>query len=331
MSPDMIKALKHESISDPMRKKALDRLLKDTPANHTPQAISNIDIGYSGKGTGHKEFTKDAEIAYSASLLFIAQDNPKYADLAINILRAWSTVNKTFKGDNAPLEAAWGIASMAMAAELLKYSKAQQKYASIEPNFTKWITDTMLPALNEPSVWRWKIKNNWHFSILFARAQLAILFDDSTTFNQVFNQYKTILPQAICQGHPCHLSETLRDCTHFQFLIGGIISMAELAYHQGYKDAYDPKLHPIIEYHATIMLQEVPPGIKKEQINTPYGFWYEPVWEIAYAHFNNRLNLPMPKTEQWLAKIRPERVCFQWGPGTLTHYKRCNASKISPS
>lgn len=324
MSPDMTFRLKDDIPRDPLRLKAFEKMTKEVPLDYTPKALKIVDIGFGGGGQGHKECTSDGEVAYKAALLYWATMKNEYAMKAINIIKAWASENIIFKGDNAPLEAAWSVCSLARAAELVKYAKSPEivkAWNNVENVFFSWLDRIIMPLLKKDDVWRWKVKNNWHFSMLCARAQIAILRNDVKEWQWAIDKYKELLPFAICQGHECHTSETTRDCTHAQFLLGGIIQFPEMAYHQGV-NLFDAKLSKIFEYQAAIMLQEVPEGICKADIHTPYGFWYEPVWEVALAHFKGRCKMSMPKTEKWLATFRPERVCFHWGGGTLTHYNR---------
>lgn len=324
MSPKMTLTLRVDSASNDVRKNALHVMIRNTPINYQPTVIEVVDIPYGG-GYGHKEFTNDAAIAYQSALLLWGTCNIAYADVAIRIIKNWSEHDKVFRGDNAPLEAAWGACSLARAAELIKYHtdpKVQNQWLQVESVFVKWLNNIIIPVLQTRSIWKWNVIGNWHFSIICARMQIAIFKEDKTEFDWAVKTYRDNLNKAICIGHPCHIAETKRDVTHASFLLGGLLQVPEMAYHQGVKDLYDKRLHPILEYHARIMLGEVPEGLKKEEIHTPYGLWNEPVWEIGLSHFHGRLGLPMPKTEQNLIKLRPERVTFHWGGGTLTHYKR---------
>lgn len=327
MSPEMTFSLKDDTSKNNIRQQALQKLLKDTPLNYTPHALEVVDIGYNGNGNGHKAVTADGEMAYQAALAYWATHDIRYAKVGLRILKEWSQKNKEFKGDNAPLEAAWSVCSFARCAELLKHAKHAEvcvEWRGIERGFFAWLDKVIMPVLKNKDVWSWKLVGNWHYSIVCARMQIAILREDAGEFQWAVNAYKDNLNKTICYGgHPCHIAETLRDVTHSAFLIGGLLQLPEMAYHQGRKDVYDVRLHPMLEYHARIMLKEVPEGIKKEDIHTPYGYWNEPVWEIGLAHFNGRLKMPMPKTEANLSSFRPERVTFHWGAGTLTHYKRC--------
>ena len=328
MSPAMTFSLARDCTNDPVRTKAFQAMMKATPLSYKPSPLQEVNIGYGGVGIGHKEFTSDGSMSYQAALLYWCIDDPtrfNYANLALRILREWATTNKVFKGDNAPLEAAWGICSMARAAELLRYAKdksVRDEWAKFQKVFFVWVDVVMTPPLFNKDVWRWEPKSNWHYSILCARMQLAILRDNREEFNSVVATYRQVIHGSICVGHKCHISETKRDLTHAQFQLGGVLQVPEMAYHQGVVDLYDPRLHQIIEYHARLMLKEVPEGIRKEDIKTPYGYWHEPVWELGLAHFNGRLKLPMPHTESNSVHFRPERVTFHWGGGTLTHYKR---------
>lgn len=322
MSPAMTKSLAQDCQNDPIRKKALDKMIKDTPLNHLPQPLQCVNIDWGGAGVGHKECTQDGVVAYQSAVLFWCTKDIRYADLALRILHAWAMINKSFVGNNAVLELSWCIGSMARAAELMKYAPIGDKWMKMEAMFYDWIDKVVWPVLRDPVIWRWKQRNNWHFSNIDTRLQLAILREDHAEFAWCIKTYKEIYKCAVGTGHPCHTCETTRDVTHCQFLLGGLIQIPEMLWHQGIKDIFAPELVHVFEYQAAIMLKEVPDGIKKEDIRTPYGYWYEPVWEIPYHHFHGRKKIPMPKTEKWLATFRPERVCFQWGGGTLTHYNR---------
>lgn len=325
MSPQMTFALKNDVRNMPVKTSALTKLMKYTPNNWASKALHTVDIDWGGKGVGHDECTRDAEIAFSSALIAWAhQDNSvaiTYGQQACTIIKRWSETNKVFKGNNAPLEAAWMVCSLARASELIKHHplpNIKDLWKSIEPMFFRWLDSVIMPVLKTASLWKWPLMGNWHHSIICARMQLAILREDKVEWDWCVKTYKDILPRSL--GPRQHfVSETLRDCTHAMFLIGGLLQVPEMAIHQGV-DLYDVRMHGIMEYHARIMLGEVPQGINKEEIKTPYGLWPEPVWESGYAHFTKKKNMPMPNTQRLLrSKVRPERVTFHWGGGTLTH------------
>ena len=327
MSPGMTKSLREKQSQRPDQE-ALTKLIKDTPLTYSPQALEVVDIDWGGKGKGHNECTKDGEVAVAAALIYWAgtpNQNPKrYAELALRILNAWSKKNKVWKGNNALLEASWSICSMARAAELLKYAPDKgiaDAWKAQEKDFMTWLDTVIMPVLRSNHIWGWKPIGNWHFSQICCRMQIAILREDKKDFDWCIAKYREALDKALpcskCNGES---SETCRDVTHAQFLLGGLIQGPEMAFHQGV-DIFDRRLVDAFELQARIMMKEIPEGLQAIDIKTPYGYYYEPVWHIAVAHFNGRKGIPMPHTIKYLSTIGPQRdrVCFHWGPNYLTH------------
>lgn len=346
MSPAMTRALQKDAFNDPLRKQAYTKYLSECPLTYKPRALPIIDLDWGGVGKGHEECTKDGEMAFRAAILYWCNMDPSYGKLAANIIKAWSTTNKVFKGNNAPLEAAWSVCAMARAAELVKYAGngvGDYWKHEVEAPFFKWLDTVIAPVLRTPDLWKWNPKGNWHFSIICARAQIAILREDIKEWEWCKATYLDILPSTFCfKGHECHISETCRDVTHAQFQLGGIIQFPEMVFHQENLQTttpstattpttvttpppphlFPPKLIDVFEYHARILLKEVPSDLPSTDIHTPYGYWYEPIWEMAYTRLTKITGRPMPKTEQFLKTFRPERITFHWGAGTLTHYNR---------
>lgn len=333
MSPVMTRTLKADVAKSAARQKALAKLIKETPLTYKPQALEVVDINYGGAGVGHKECTRDGEMAVSAALVYWANGDQSYAKLALDILEAWPAKNKVWKGQNALLEASWSICSMARAAELLKYAPDKlvtDRWRRAEPAFIRWIDTVIMPVLKSEHIWGWKPIGNWHFSQICARMQLAILREDTKEWEWCSTKYPYALNETFkgsayelgkktkCPGE---ISESCRDVTHCAFQLGGIAQAAEIALHQGV-DLYDNRLVDAFELQARIMMREIPPGFTAADIKTPYGYWPEPVWHIAYAHFNGRKHIPMPKTKAYLDQIGIDRVTFHWGPNCLTHYLR---------
>jgi hypothetical protein len=318
----MTKTLKGDSATNAERTKALQRLIKDTPLTYKPQALAVVDIGYGGTGKGHTECTTDGAMAVSAAILYWATGNAAYAIMSTAILKAWATTNTVWRGDNAILEASWSVCSMARAAELLKYSGASGLWAPVERPFFAWLDKVIMTVLTSNSIWRWDTVGNWHFSQICARMQLAILRENKDEWAWCIKTYPVALNKAlIWKACPGETSEVKRDLTHNQFQIGGMIQVPEMAWHQGV-DLFDDRLITVFELQARLMMKQIPEGLCSADIRTPYGYWYEPVMELAVAHFVGRKNKKMPYTEAYLPTVRPERVTFHWGPNTLTHYKR---------
>lgn len=327
MSPVMTRTLVNDVKTHPMRKEALQRLMRAVPLTYTPSPLEIVDVDWNGKGTGGKECTKDGEAAVSAALIYWATRDPQYAHLCIKILKAWADTNKTIKGNNAPLTAGWAVCSMARAAELLKYSPMWRDWQVIEVAFFRWLNTVVIKTLQEPSIWRWGFHNNWHFTIVCARMQVAILLENHTEWAWAVQTYKDILPKALLSGCKGDTVELRRDLTHNQFLLGGMVQAAEIAFHQNVI-IYDTRLIDCFETQARLLMRHDPKELqlRHEDIKTPYGYWPEPIYEIAYAHFCDRSGKPMPFTKKLFETIkhtRPDRVTFHWGGNTLTHFDRC--------
>ena len=321
MSPEMTRSLKDDVKCHPTRTQALEKLIKETPLNHVPRPMVVVDIGYGGTGAGHAEATKDGEMAISAAILYWATRKKEYVELSLKIIRAWATTNTTWRGDNALLEASWTVCSMARAAELIKHSEHKALWMAIEPAFFGWLDRVIMPVLKSDHIWKWQIVNNWHFSQICARMQIAILREDQKEWRWCIEKFPEALNKALlfrkCEGET---SETCRDVTHNQMQLGGFSQAAEMAYHQGNPRLYDARMIKCFELQASIMMRELPTGLCRDDIKAPYGFWYEPVWHIAYHHFVKREGRAMPKTAAYIKTIGADRVCFHWGPNCLTHF-----------
>jgi hypothetical protein len=320
----MTSALKNAT-KDPIRNNALKKLIAATPLDYKPKALATVDIGYGGVGQGHTECTTDGQTAVSAAILYWATGTVGYATLAASILKAWATTNTVWRGDNAILEASWSVCSMARAAELLKYSDGPGKsaWAPVEAAFFAWLDKVINPVLRSEVIWGWPIVGNWHFSQICARMQVAILREDAVDWSWCIKKYPEALNKTFVNKHCVgETAEVCRDQTHSCFLIGGAIQAPEMTLHQGV-NLFDDRLSVAFELQAAMMMKEIPEGFTADDIHTPYGYWPEPVFEIAYNHFVIRKKKSMPKLTTLLAtntNARPDRATFHWGPNTLTHY-----------
>ena len=147
----------------------------------------------------------------------------------------------------------------------------------------------------------------------------AIFKDDTQAFTAAVSN-AIMLWDDILISETGQTSETLRDIVHAQFGLAGLTGIAEVLWHQGI-DVYSLKSNRLMkayEYHASILLGEVPEDVKGVKLN-----WvgYNPAnWEMVYAHYVNRKGLEMPKSKVVVESHRPEAFKFNWGLGTLTHY-----------
>lgn len=286
-----------------------------------PQAIPVVNIGFNGIGQGHQEFTGDGKYCYANVLAYLVTGDDRYAKNCMSILENWCTVCKEFKGANAPLEAAWGVAAMARSCELLKYTYPKWS-GSLESRWITWVKRLLLPHLRgetEKYKLNWGFFNNWHTSITEARLQFGLLCDDLIEVNWCKDRYKDIFNSYVQEDGVT--GETLRDSDHCSFGLAGMIHICELFSHQNI-DVYSLRnnlIYKCIELHAGMYASGVfPPFLPKNKV-VIYK-WIQPsAWEIAYNHFVSRKKLLMPHTSKLLVLIRPCNYALHWGYDTITH------------
>jgi hypothetical protein len=146
----------------------------DTPLNYGgPYAMQNVQAAYGNdpdpiesvpprnypsqappRKAAHISFVElDGQQVYKQALAWWITGEEKYANNALDIINAWSSTNKVWgiTHRNGPLEAAWGIASMSRALELLRF-KQWDRYAregqTVYLQFVKWTTDVMLKQMD---------------------------------------------------------------------------------------------------------------------------------------------------------------------------------------
>jgi len=301
---------------------ARDALLRHTPLDYKPTPREVMDTPFfNGTGKPDQTFTNDAAMAYHQALAWLVTKKEPYALNCMAILDAWAKANKQFKNGNAPLQAAWGTASMARAAELLKHTYPGWN-KDVEKRYIAWTKVTLMPHLRgetEKHKLEWGFYNNWHTSITEARLQFALLCDDLTEANWCIKRYRQIFAAYVKDD--ATTGETFRDSDHCCFGLAGLVQICELAYHQGV-NMYGERtrlLMKAIELHAGIYGSGLyPTGTQKEQFKI--CGWIQPsAWEIARNHYVIRANQSMPHTEAILKKIRPCKYALHWGWDTLTH------------
>jgi hypothetical protein len=110
--------------------------------------------------------------------MWLISSNPRYADNACAIIRAWATTCTVFKGNNAPLEGGWGTDSLSRSAELLKHTYSGWT-PQLEQQYVGWVRACVMPQLHKEGLWVHLPLANWQTTIGEAKAQFAILTGDS--------------------------------------------------------------------------------------------------------------------------------------------------------
>jgi hypothetical protein len=293
-------------------------VLREAILDYKPNALEIVDIGFGGIGQGHIEFTGDGKQVYAQALAYLLTKNEKYAETVMKILDAWASRCVVFKGPNAPLEAAWGTASMTRGCELMKYAYPKWN-RGIEEKYKAWVKRMLMPHLNgdtEKYHLKWGFYNNWHTSIMEAKLQYALLCDDIKEVNKTIVKYKEIFDDYVRTDGMT--GESNRDSDHCCFGIAGMIQTCELLNNQGV-DLYSYKGHLLkkcVEFHAQVYSN-------KYDTNKTAEFhvykWIQPSgWEVIRHYYQN----DMPYTDMLLKRIRPCNYALHWGFDTLTHARK---------
>lgn len=303
----------------------LNFILKEAPKTISVNAKKTIHVNFNDNGDSHKSFTTDAKQCYAQTLAFLITGDHIYANNVITIVSAWFNTCTVFKGDNAPLLAAWGTSSMARSCEILKYTYSQWP-VSFESNYIAWVKKLLLPHLRgetEQYKLKWGFYNNWHTSITEARLQFAILCNDINEINLCIHQFINIFDFYINESGLTY--ESFRDSDHNCFGLAGIINTCEILFHQNidFFSYRDNILLKCVELHAAVYASNLVPkhtGLNCQLKQFNVFKWIQPSsWEIVYNHFVHRCQNEMPYTKILLDKIRPCKYELHWGYDTITH------------
>jgi hypothetical protein len=190
-----------------------------------------------------------------------------------------------------------------------------------------------------------KTNGNWDLIILDAAIGIAVFLDDRPVFDSVVERWRARLPAYIYLSSdgpsPVRLpggapdlvefwfglnsftngvtQETCRDLGHTGWGLEALSQIAETAWIQGvdlYAEA-KPRLVAALELHAGYAMGDPVPS---SLCGGTLAAELDPVPELAYNHYHNRLGVPMPRTAQFLAANRPQpaRFFFAWETVTTT-------------
>jgi hypothetical protein len=155
----------------------------------------------------------DAQMAYKQAVAHALTGNESYALNALDIVDAWARHNKHWglQDENGPLEAAWGVAAMAKALEMLKASTPthnatrpqggagdtppasaaglllQRRWLDTMRAFAHWCKAVVHPQMAfyvdvitqaALQAGRSTVYGNWHASIAEAWMAVGVLADD---------------------------------------------------------------------------------------------------------------------------------------------------------
>jgi hypothetical protein len=313
--------------------------------SYTPHPIAVVQCGsYSTPDIGCTDEKNDASAAYTHALLYAIGGDPAHGQKAIQILNAWSSTLTAHQLSNAPLQSAWCASVFARAAEIMRYENAGWGAADVAA-FEKLLENVYLPEVVHGS----SSNGNWELSMAEATIAIGVFLDDASTFDAGVTMWKKRVPAyvylasdgatpvppptgnltggalakfwyspaAYVQGLS---QETCRDLGHVQYGLAAMTNGAETARIQGV-DLYaleSKRITAGYEFHASLLVGATanPNAIcgTALQAVTP-----DPMWEIGFNEYANRLGSSLPSTQKLIGMIRPTGVDHHMDWETLTH------------
>jgi hypothetical protein len=312
---------------------------------YTAAPVANVGCGpFSNPDIGCSAEKNDAAAAYTHALLYAIGGDVAHAQKSIEIMNAWSAVLTTHSLSNAPLQSGWVGAVFPRAAEIIRYTYSGWAAADVA-RFATMLKTAYLPLVINGA----RENGNWELSEIDAAIAIAVFTDDKATFDKGVAMWKKRVPAYLYLttdgAYPVPppagnattpqqivafwynqstfmdglAQETCRDLGHTQYGMAAMVNAAETARIQGI-DLYSLEAKRItagLELHAKFLNgAPVPANLCGGTLTavTP-----DPMWEIAFNGFGNRLSMALPQTQQLITKIRPtgENHHMEWE--TLTH------------
>jgi hypothetical protein len=320
---------------------------------YAPKPRPSVDCGSnSNPDFGCKDEQSDVAAAYTDALLWIFTGDEAYAKKAIEIMNAWSAVLKTHTLSNAPVQSGWTGAVFPRAAEIIRYTYSGWPADEVA-RFATMLTTAYLPitiaGTSQGVGSKGLVPNgNWELVMIEASLAIAVFTDDQPTFQKALAMWRARVPSYIYMksdgpmpvppptttygaadiasywGNQSQFNadgmgqETCRDFHHLEYAFAAMIDGAETARIQGV-DLYSEQKDRIVagfEFNAQFLDgTPAPSWLCGGVLLLPCGHSFE----IAYNEFANRLKIPMPNTQQFIAKIRPTDADHHMVWETLTH------------
>jgi hypothetical protein len=154
---------------------------------------------------GYYEEMWDSQAAYTQALLWWYTGDETYAQRAVRILNAYSSVLMDHIGVDAPLFAAWAAQYFARAAEILRYTYTPSAgYANFnQTSFTRMLNDAFLDIVRNDSGckygagWWNPYNSNWDLAAIDALASIAVYKNDGVQFQVALDRWRARIRQNI--------------------------------------------------------------------------------------------------------------------------------------
>jgi regulation of enolase protein 1 (concanavalin A-like superfamily) len=311
--------------------------------NYVVRNTGHITSWGRGPANFMAEAVSDSCAAYQNALMWCVTGDVRHADKARDILNAWSTSLEAITGADGQLGSGLQGFKFANAAELLLHSgydgwTAADVERCRESFRTVWYRSFAGTALFA--------NGNWDVAALQAIIAIAVFCDDRVMFEDAVRyavagagngRIEHIVVEASGQGQ-----ESGRSQAYAQLALGLLANTAAVAWNQGV-DLFghsDNRILKGFEYTARYNLGDatVPfvPDLDrtgkylKTSIAVGNRGQFQPIYELAYAHYVGRRGLQAPYLEQ-VVRSRVEGTNDDHpGFGTLTHSGATPSAPVTP-
>jgi hypothetical protein len=241
-------------------KAAFQRMKESADKEFTIRPHTHVLRGpYAKPNIGGEDLMNGARMAYDCALMWYLTGERRYADKSIGIINAWSSRIWDFDYNDAKLLAGLTGYLFCNAAEILRYTDAGWKPASIDA-FSHMLMTVHYPLLRQyfPTA-----NGNWNGAIIHSLLAIGIFTDNREIFSNAVDNFlhapvnggifKYIYPNGQCQESP-------RDQGHVQLGLDEFSGAARIAFTQGV-DLFsigDDRIALGFEYTARFLFGENP-------------------------------------------------------------------------
>ncbi len=285
---------------------AFEQLVANTDTTKSVKAYTYVSVGaYNTNSIGGKEFSEDAQTAYTCALLWYITRDPNYAKHAIRILNAWSYKLWSLDGNNAKLNIGLFGQKFLNAAEILKHTGADWAINDIK-QFEKLLRTVFYPTIQDFFT---EANGNWDASMMATMMCMGVFLEDQDIFNKALERFyrgegnsgitRYIYPTGQCQ-------EATRDWGHVQLGLGELSKVAQIAWTQGI-DLYavaDHRLARGYEYTAQFLMGKEMPAFGDISYRDRH---ISDIYQSIYNHYLKIKGIELSQTKS-LIESSPQSI-----------------------
>lgn len=282
-------------------KTAFENLKKQTSLDFKPEPFADVsEGGYGANSIGGREFSKNAAESYNHALMWYITKDKTYADKAIEILNAWSSVLRSFDGNNAKLKIGLSGYYFLNTAEILKYTTSGWKKEDMN-QFTRMVLTVFYPGIKD---FFSEANGNWDASMISTMMCIGVFTDNVEIFNRAVERFyrgeansgitRYLYPTGQCQ-------ETTRDWGHVQLGLGELSKAAQIAETQGldFYSVADDRLARGMEYTARFLCDN---QIELFGVFSDRSHGARDIYESIYRYYKNKKHILLPYSEKIIKK-----------------------------